>query len=126
MESTYKQKADSKQELAEERTEAAHVRSLLAKERTFSAWLRTGLAMLATGFAIAQLLTDVSPQWLVPALSALFVVVGAAIFVIGYWSYRKTLRRLEEEGARGIPAWVMALVTAILMLGAVAGLFLIF
>lgn len=84
MESTYRQKPDSKQELAEERTEAAHVRSLLAKERTFSAWLRTGLAMLATGFAAAKLLTDVNPRWLVPVLSALFVVVGGAIFVIGY------------------------------------------
>lgn len=116
---------DSKEELAEDRTEWAHHRTLLAKERTFSAWVRTGLASVAAGFATIKLLTDIEPSWLVTALGTLFTVTGGIIFMVGHWSYRKTLRKLAQADVRGAPSWLIGLITWALILGAGGGLWLI-
>lgn len=116
---------ESQHELAEDRTSWAHERTLLAKERTFSAWVRTGLAAMAAGIGVSRLLEAVEPVWLVSVLAALLVLTGAGALVLGFWSYRKTLRELEQEGIRGIPAWVLGGFTLLLVAGALIGLALV-
>jgi putative membrane protein len=116
----------SKQELAEDRTDWAHRRTLLAKERTFAAWLRTGLSAVAVGFGAARLLTDLEPQWLVMAASLTLIAVGLAALLLGFFSYRATLRELAEEGVRGVPVWLIGSFVALLALVAVAAAALLF
>jgi putative membrane protein len=107
-----------KEELARERTDWAQERTLLAKQRTFAAWLRTGLSAVAVGFAAAEFLRDLEPRWLVKTASILLVVAGAVIFVIGFVGYRGTFRKLQKEGAEGIPPWIIGAVTLAMLLGA--------
>jgi putative membrane protein len=108
----------TKQELAEERTDWAMERTLLAKQRTFAAWLRTGLASTAVGFGAAQLLGDLEPQWVVKTASALLVLAGAAIFVLGLVGYSDTFRKLRKDGVKGFHPWIVGAVTAAMLLGA--------
>ena len=115
----------TKRDLAEDRTEWAHRRTLLAKERTFAGWVRTGLAAIAVGFGAAQLLVDLEPRWLVLSASMALVVLGASAIGMGFWSYRETLRRLEREGVRGMPMWLIGTFTVLLVLTAIAGMALI-
>lgn len=139
--------AEDRQDLAEDRTEWANVRTLLAKERTFSAWLRTGLATLVGGIAALRLLGHqgaggtagaggpggaaggaaeaISRSPWATALGVILVAVSAVIFAMGYWSYRKTLQELEDEGIRGIPTWILLAVTGALVVGCGLGLILV-
>lgn len=117
---------ESRRELAEDRTTWAHERTLLAKERTYAAWIRTGLAMIGAGLAVTRLLDAFELQWLVVVLGVLLVVLGGTAIGMGFWSYRKTLKALEEEGVRGIPAWFLAGFTLGLLVVALLGLVLIF
>ncbi len=116
---------EARNELAEDRTEWAHERTLLAKERTFSAWVRTGLAAIAAGLGVARLLEEMQPEWLVTALAAAFVLAGVIALTLGLWSYRKTLKQLEEEGVRSIPSWLIGVFTLALVVSAGIGLVLI-
>ncbi|MDQ3399352.1 MAG: DUF202 domain-containing protein [Deinococcota bacterium] len=116
---------DPRVQLAEDRTDWAQERTLLAKERTFSGWLRTGLAMVAAGLGVTRLLPEVEPEWLVLSLGTALVLMGGVAVAMGFWSYRKTLKRLEEEGIRGVPAWIIGAFTLVFLLGAGAGLVLI-
>jgi putative membrane protein len=109
----------SKQELAETRTDWARERTLLAKQRTFAAWLRTGLSCVAVGFAAAEFLGDLEPQWVVKTASVLLVLAGSVIFVIGFFGYRDTFRKLSAEGVEGISVWIIGAVTLAMLLGAV-------
>jgi putative membrane protein len=117
---------ESKQELARDRTDWAEERTLLAKERTFSAWSRTGISAMAAGLAIARLLGTVERPWIARALGAVLIVTGAAIYAVGFLSYRKALRRLALEGVRGGPLWIMGIITLALMFSAGLALLLIF
>jgi putative membrane protein len=108
-------------ELAEQRTGWAEERTLLAKERTFAAWLRTGLASFAVGFGVAELLGDVGPPWLAAGIGVALILCGGAIVTIGFINYRRALHHLERHGVRGLPPWAMAVLTAILLLVALAG-----
>jgi putative membrane protein len=103
--------------LAEDRTDWAMERTLLAKQRTFTAWLRTGMAAVAVGFGAARLLGEFSPTWMIQAGSALLVVAGAAIFVLGYRGYRTTFEKLAREGVTGISTLMIASVTGALLIG---------
>ena len=116
---------DNRQEMAEDRTNWAYRRTLLAKERTFSAWIRTGLATVVVGFAVVRLLEELQPTWLTKVLGGLFITTGGAIFLVGYWSYRQTLKELARKDIRALPGWVMTVITAALVLGAVAGIALL-
>lgn len=108
----------ARRELAEERTDWAKERTLLAKQRTFAAWLRTGLSSGAAGFAAAEFLGELEPRWVVVTASALLVIAGAVIFVIGFLGYRDTFRKLQKEGVQGIPPWIIGGVTLAMLLGA--------
>lgn len=125
--------AEERSELAEQRTEWSNVRTLLAKERTFSAWLRTGLAALLAGLAAIRFLGrrllrggggEEGTLW-ATLLGTLLVVTSMVIFAVGFWSYRKTLRALETEGVRGIPTWILASITGVLIVGSLVGLLLV-
>ncbi len=114
------------EKLAEERTNWAHERTRLAKERTFAAWLRTALATIGVGLAIAKLLPSVEPQWLIRVLGILFVVSGGAMIILGFRTYHDVLKKLEEEGFKGISTWFINGLTLVLLLGTIIGLVFIF
>jgi putative membrane protein len=116
---------DRQLQLAEERTRAAARRTRLAEERTYSAWVRTGLASAAAGLGIVKLLGDTEPRWLIHALGTLFVLVGGVMFAIGFWAYRRASRALEIASEGGLPLWVLGWLSAALLVGAGAGLWLV-
>ena len=113
---------DRQQQLAEERTELAYHRTLLAEERTYSAWTRTGLASMASGFAIASLLGESGPPWLIRGVGVLFITTGGAMYAIGFWGYFKAVRKLRPKVVPGISAWIFALLSTALLVGAITAL----
>lgn len=117
--------ADRRDALAERRTESAFHRTLLAEQRTYSAWVRTGLASSATGFAIAKLMTEAQPAWLVRCLAILFIVAGASMFGLAFWAYRDALSDLGEAPAGGVPLWVLAILSLALLIASSMGLYLV-
>jgi putative membrane protein len=116
----------SKQELAEDRTDWAQERTLLAKERTFSAWGRTGMSAMAVGLGIARLLDVTDSPWIARTIGAVLIVTGGAIFALGFFSYRKALKQLADEGVRGMSIWAIGILTFGLMVSAALALLLIF
>ena len=118
-------KLTTSDQLSEKRTNWAHERTRLAKERTFAAWLRTGLSSIAVGLAIVKLLPSVEPRWLLHVIGILFVCTGGIVFVMGFRTYHTVIKKLEEEGFKGIPSALMGGLTAVFFLGAILGLVLI-
>jgi putative membrane protein len=119
-------KHPSRNELAEDRTEWAQQRTLLAKERTFSAWTRTGLSCMAAGLGIARLLSDVDSLWIARALGAVLILTGGVVFSVGFFSYRRALIKLAEEGIRSTSIWLIGVITLAMVLGSALALILIF
>ncbi len=116
----------SPRELAKDRTDWAQERTLLAKERTFSAWGRTGIAAMAAGLAIARLIEVADSPWIARTIGAILIVTGGAIFALGFFSYRKALKQLADEGVRGMSIWAIGILTFGLMFSAALALLLIF
>lgn len=116
----------SKQKLAEDRTDWAQERTLLAKERTFSAWSRTGMSAMAVGLGIARLLNTTDNPWIARTIGAVLIVTGGAIFALGFFSYRKALQKLADEGVRGMSIWAIGILTFGLIVSAALALLLIF
>jgi putative membrane protein len=116
---------DRRDNLADKRTETAFHRTLLAEQRTYSAWVRTGLASTATGFAIAKLMTEAQPAWLVRWLAILFIVAGGCMFLLAFWAYRDALAKVNELPSGGIPLWILAILSTVLFVAAAMGLYLI-
>lgn len=126
MENRQQSGADLQQRLAEERTEGAHQRTILAQERTFTAWSRTGLASMATGFAIAKLMGEAGPAWLIRLVGALFIVSGGFMLLLGFWDYRQAIRRLARPHHAGVSLWAAGGITLALLTGGVTVLALLF
>lgn len=125
-ESDKKNKEDkNKQDMAEDRTDWAMERTLLAKERTFSAWARTGISAMIAGVGIAEFLSDVDYPWIARIMGIILIVTGGTIYVIGFFSYRKALEKLEEEGIRSTSIWLISLVSFGLLFSAGLALLLI-
>jgi uncharacterized membrane protein YidH (DUF202 family) len=114
---------DRRDELAARRTEAAFHRTLLAEQRTYSERVRTRLALTATGFAIAKLMTETEPAWVVRALAIVFVLVGACMFWLAFWAYRGALAKIDDLPAGGIPLWTLGILSLALFIAAVTGLY---
>lgn len=114
-----------KQDLAEERTDWAMERTLLAKERTFSAWGRTGISAMIAGVGIAEFLSDVAYPWIARVLGIILIIIGGTIHVIGFFSYRKALQKLEDKGIRSTSVWLISLVSFGLLFSAGLALLLI-
>jgi len=117
---------EEKQPLFDSQTQWAFERTKLAKERTLAAWLRTGLAIVAAGFAIAKLLPISDPRWLIQLVSAIFIILGAMTFGIGFYSYYELVRKFAAEGFKSPLVWLMGILTTTLMFGAVVVLVLVF
>ena len=82
-------------------------RTRLAKERTFAAWLRTGLASAIAGLGVVKLLPGLRPEWLGKSIGLLLVFSSALVFILGFRTYYITLKKLEKEGFKGLPAKTM-------------------
>jgi putative membrane protein len=106
-------------QLATERTDWAQQRTLLAGERTFSAWVRTGIAAVAAGLGIAKLLTSVAWPRLTFVIGGVFILAGAAAYVIALLRYRQGYAALRQDGMRGTPVWLLGLLVLALLVGAV-------
>ncbi len=115
-----------KSELAEDRTDWAMERTLLAKERTFSAWGRTGISAMVAGIGIARFLTSVESPWVARALGMILVATGAAIYIIGFLSYYKALKKLSEKGIRNSSIWIIGIITIGLLVSAGLAFLLLF
>lgn len=109
-------------EQTDNRDQLAHTRTLLAAERTFSAWIRTGLAGIGGGLAVVKLVPfrNIGNQSIARLTGQVLVLWGAAIFIFALLDYLRSRRVLgHDDMARSSP-WVMALITATLLI--VAGL----
>jgi putative membrane protein len=75
----------------------SRARTHLANERTFLAWLRTGLSLIALGLAADQFLADHPVRYLplTASLSALLVVGGVLLTLIGTGQYLRGRDRIE-------------------------------
>ena len=110
---------------SDSRTNWAHERTRLAKERTFSAWLRSGLSTVGVGLGLVKLLPSVEPRWMMQLIGVLFIGAGAIIFVMGYATYHNVMKKLEDEGFKGIPSIFMGVLTFMMLLGTVFGFVLV-
>ena len=104
---------------ASDRTKLAVQRNILAVERTFSAWIRTGLAAVAAGLAIGKLFVFPQIPWLSHTVGAIFVTVGASIFMTSLYRYYHNRRKLRLKGVKLIPIWVMVALAFALFAAAV-------
>lgn len=78
-------------------------RTIQANTRTFSAWVRTGLSLVLAGFGIVKFLgNNYRYQAFVSSIGILFVVLGIAVYIYGYISYRQSYLILEKENKRRI------------------------
>jgi len=59
------------------------------------------------------------------AIGILFIGAGGIVFVMGYRTYHNVMKKLEEDGFRGIPSIFIGVLTAMLLLGAILGLILV-
>jgi putative membrane protein len=117
---------EDKNELAEDRTQWAIERTLLAKERTFSAWSRTGISAMVAGIGIARFLSSVNSPWVARTLGIVLVATGAAVYIIGFISYYKALKKLSEQGVRSTSIWLIGIITIGLLVSAGLAFLLLF
>jgi putative membrane protein len=119
-------KNEGKSELARDRTDWAMERTLLAKERTFSAWSRTGISAMVAGIGIARFLSSVNSPWVARTLGIILVATGAAIYIVGFISYYKALKKLSEKGIRNSSIWIIGIITIGLLVSAGLAFLLLF
>ena len=74
---------------------------------------------------VVKAMPSVEPRWLVRTLGIMFVSTGGIILLLGFRTYYGILRKLQEEGFEGTPAWFIGALTAVLALGLVLGLGLV-
>jgi putative membrane protein len=112
-----------------------------ANERTFLAWVRTAIAIMAFGFVVQKfdLFLRTAAQSLAlrtlptggrlvgTAAGLLLIVVGGATMVLATIRFRRTTRDIEAAEQRSRPgaSFDIALVTLLLLLGAILFVYLI-
>jgi putative membrane protein len=121
-----KKLAKDRTDWAQDRTDWAQERTMLAKERTLMAWGRTGISAMAAGLGISRFLGSVESPWLARTLGTVLILTGGVIYVLGFLSYRKALKKLAEVGVRGAPLWIIGVITFALMFTTVLALLLIY
>ena len=111
---------DAKTKWAEDRTDWAEDRTLLANERTYAGWLRTGAACVAVALGLNAVFDETEPVWLAKAVSTLFLLAAAGIFVSAAQQSYKAQGRIHEHDTEATPPRRMLVLAAILVLGTVA------
>jgi len=99
----------------------------LGMERTFAGWIRTGLVLVGIGAIAAEDLLDFEPEWLWWIIGILFLITGIIIFVYSFWEFYVNLRKLDfdnDEETKGMPVWLMGLVSALMLIGSTMILFI--
>ena len=122
------ERAEERTEFAEERTEWADQRTYLAQQRTFAGWVRTGLTSMAVGFGVIEFMGDVEPAWLISAIGAVLIIIGAVVEAVAFVSFRSVTHEMAEgsEIEMEIPVWWTAIITGGLILVGAAGLVVVF
>ncbi|PRY22157.1 putative membrane protein [Aliiruegeria haliotis] len=110
----------SSEELADTRTAWAEDRTILANERTFASWMRTGMACIAVALGLKAVFQDTDYPLLAKAVAEIFVLSALLIFWASVRKSRKAHKRMSEHDAEAQSARRMALLAAILSIGAVA------
>ena len=78
-------------------------RTILSNTRTYSAWVRTGLSLVLAGFGIVKFLGNNDDyQAFVSLIGILFVLLGIAVYIYAYKSYKQSYMNLEKENERRI------------------------
>jgi hypothetical protein len=67
----------------------------------------------------------VEHRWMMQLIGMLFIGVGGIVFVMGYKTYYNAMKKLEDEGFKGIPSIFMGVLTCMLLLGTLLGFILV-
>lgn len=101
-------------------------RNIMANERTFSAWLRTGLALIVAAIALPRIIHFVNWSWTIKLVGVIFIIIAAAIFVVAYWRYEAESKKLMCAGAIMTPAWLLKILTILLMIISILSVAMLF
>ena len=113
--------SDQASSMAEATTDWARERTRLAKERTFAALIRTALSFIGFGIAIAKLLPDLHPAWVVRTVGILLIAGGGVTAYLGSRSIHDVVTKLREEGVKE-PRWFVTTTTVLLLVTAILAL----
>ena len=102
----------------------AQERTRLAKERTFAAVIRTALSFVGFGIAVAKLLPDLHPAWLVRTLGTLLIVGGGFTSVFGFRTVHEVITKLHEEGVKE-PRWIITTTSLLLLVTVILALLIV-
>ena len=103
----------------------SRARTHLANERTFLAWFRTGVTLIALGVAAGPLLIGASGFGLSRLLSLSVVAAGIALLISGRARYSVSRGRIDAGTFRPASSSVNFSVGLFVLVGLVAGLFLV-
>ena len=105
-------------------TDWARERTRLAKDRTFASLIRTVLAFIGFGIAIAKLLPDLHPAWVVRTVGILLIAGGGLSAYVGSRSVHDVITKLREEGVNE-PRWIVTATTSLLLVTAILALLVV-
>ena len=111
---------DDSTELAKDRTDWAEDRTILANERTFAGWMRTGMGCIAVALGLKAVFGDAELVWIAKGVAIFFCGVAVLIFAAAAQQSRKTQDRIDEHDTDAQPSYRIAVISALLSLGAVA------
>ena len=92
-------------------------------ERTFNSWIRTGLLLLGMGAIATEDVIDLEPESFWWFVGLIFLVTATIILMYSFWEYYINLRKQErdvEEDIQGMPTWLMGLIAALMIFGALS------
>ncbi len=107
-------------------TTLAMQRNVMANERTFSAWLRTGLALMVAAIALPRIIHFVNWAWTLKLIGLIFIAIAATVFIVAYWRYEAESKKLMCAGAVMTPAWLIKILTILLMITSIISVALLF
>ncbi len=111
---------NDKNELAKKRTDLAVQRTILANARTFSAWIRTGLSSVLAGLAIVKFIENEGAfQGYVLLIGIVFVLIGIAIYLFAFISFKESYDKLGKDKKKGSPLFFLIAITTGMVLTAV-------
>jgi putative membrane protein len=117
---------DKSECLAMDTTTLAMQRNVMANERTFSAWLRTGLALIVAAIALPRIIHFVRWAWTLKLIGIIFIAIASTIFIVAYWRYEAESKKLMRPGTVMTPAWLVKILTILLMVTSIISVALLF